>query len=146
MGKEFTWLKELQAKIIRYNRPEVTPEKPKAIVSLCKSDIMWAMVQVVTKGGENYLHTHKAEDGFFLVLSGRARFMGEGDVVLGEFGALEGIFMPRGFKYSLESAGEDPLELLRVGATALGEEGGIVNFRPALENTRKKVVLEEAAG
>jgi len=137
---------ELQAKIIRYNRPELTPEKPKAIISLCKSDVMWAMVQFVTKGGENYLHTHKAEDGFYLVLTGRVRFKGEGDIVLGEFGALEGIFMPRGFKYSLESAGEEPLELLRVGATALGEEGGMVHFRPDLENTRKKVVLEEAGG
>ena len=60
------------------------------------------------------------------------------------FGALEGIFMPRGFKYSLESAGEEPLELLRVGATALGEEGGMVHFQPDLEQTRKKVALEEA--
>ena len=137
---------EPQAKIIRWDRQDLTPEKPKAIVMLSKSDVMSAMVQFITKGGENYLHTHKAEDGFFLVLSGRARFKGEGDVLLGEFGTLEGIFVPRGFKYSLETASEEPLELLRVGATALGEEKGIVNFQPELEKTRKKVALQEAAG
>ena len=51
-----------------------------------------------------------------MVLNGRARFYGEGDVLLGSFGPREGILVPRGSRYWFESEGEEILELLQVQA------------------------------
>lgn len=90
----------------------------KASVRLCNSDVLMGLVQVVQDGGENNLHFHKTNDGFWLVLGGRARFYGPGDEELGEFGPHEGIFIPRGARYWFERVGDEELEILRVGASA----------------------------
>ncbi len=89
----------------------------KMIVELAKSRLIRGRVQIVRKGGENNLHTHDGMDGFWLVLKGRVRFYGPGDVVIGEFGQHEGILLPAGEPYWFESAesGED-LELLQMAA------------------------------
>ncbi len=47
-------------------------------------------VQIFPKGVHNTLHMHLTEDGYWLVLGGRARFYGEGDTIIGEFGKHEG--------------------------------------------------------
>lgn len=88
----------------------------KGIVSLCQTDIIRGAVQVVREGGDNNLHSHTGMDGFWMVLSGRVRFYGPGDEVLGEFGRHEGIVMPRGAQYWFESCGDEELELLQVVA------------------------------
>jgi mannose-6-phosphate isomerase-like protein (cupin superfamily) len=88
----------------------------KAIVSLCQTDIIRGAVQVVKEGGDNNLHSHTGMDGFWMVLKGAVRFYGPGDEVLGEFGAHEGIVMPRGAEYWFESCGDVDLELLQVVA------------------------------
>jgi hypothetical protein len=57
------------------------------------------------------------------VLKGRIRFYGPGDVLQGDFGPGEGIFMPRGARYWFESASEEEAELLQVAAFSVaGEE------------------------
>lgn len=88
----------------------------KGIVSLCQTDIIRGAVQVVREGGDNNLHSHTGMDGFWMVLSGRVRFYGPGDEVLGEFGRHEGIVMPRNAPYWFESCGDEELELLQVVA------------------------------
>lgn len=88
----------------------------KAIVTLCQTDIIRGVVQVVREGGDNNLHSHTGMDGFWMVLKGRVRWYGPGDEVLGEFGVHEGIVMPRGAQYWFESIGEEALELLQVVA------------------------------
>jgi mannose-6-phosphate isomerase-like protein (cupin superfamily) len=105
-------------KLIKYSTPVLN--RPKGIVPLCRSDILTAAVQVIKKGGENNLHSHAGMDGFWFVLKGKARFYGERDVLLGEFGPMEGVFIPRGVSYWFESAGEEMLELLQVEAFARG--------------------------
>ena len=91
-------------------------EAGKAIVSLCQTDILRGAVQVLKEGGDNNLHSHTGMDGFWMVLKGRVRFYGPGDVVLGEFGVHEGIVTPRGTQYWFESCGDEDLELLQVVA------------------------------
>ncbi len=91
-------------------------EKPKTIVRLCRSDIMYATVQVLKEGGENNMHAHSGQDGFWFVLRGRAKFYGEGDKLLAELGPHEGIHVPRGFFYWFESSSPEVLELLQVEA------------------------------
>ena len=51
-----------------------------------------------------------------MILKGRARFYGDGNTVLGDFGPYEGILVPRGFKYWFESSGDEDLEILQVEA------------------------------
>jgi mannose-6-phosphate isomerase-like protein (cupin superfamily) len=98
----------------KYQRPD-SLEKPKTFVWLCRTDRMVCDVQVVKKdGGETNLHSHSHLDGFWFVLSGRARFYGDGDALLGDLGPHEGILLPRGSKYWFESASDEPLELLQI--------------------------------
>jgi rubredoxin/quercetin dioxygenase-like cupin family protein len=99
-----------------YRKPEAL-SGDKMIVELAKSRLIRGRVQVVRSGGENNLHSHDGMDGFWLVLRGRVRFYGPGDVVIGEFGQHEGILLPAGEQYWFESADESvDLELLQMAA------------------------------
>jgi mannose-6-phosphate isomerase-like protein (cupin superfamily) len=71
-------------------------------------------VQIFPKGVHNTLHVHLCEDGYWLVLEGRARFHGEGETIIAEPGKLEGVLIPAGTKYWFEGISEEPLEILRV--------------------------------
>lgn len=102
-------------KVFRYRAPEQM-KRSRAFVPMVRSDIMFAMVQVLKEGGEQELHSHGALDGFWFVLSGQARFYGEGDVELATLGRHEGIFIPRNFLYWFEAVGDETLELLQVEA------------------------------
>lgn len=97
-----------------YQKPEKEQQGHKEIVLLCKGKRMRGAVHIVRKGGEEHLHSHKTVDGFWMVLSGRVRFHGEGDTVIGEFGPMEGLLVPRNTRYWFETVGEDELELLQV--------------------------------
>ena len=92
------------------------------IVRLCRTDLLYSSVQVLKEGGENNLHAHNAQNGFWFVLSGRVRFYGAENKVLGEFGKHEGIHIPRGFYYWFESCGDETLELLQVEAVDLTQK------------------------
>jgi hypothetical protein len=53
-------------------------------------------------------------DGFLFVLSGKVKFYGPGDVVIGEFAKHEGILIPAGAQYWFESSGDEDLEILQM--------------------------------
>ena len=101
-----------QATVFKYSTPEI--QQGKTIKWLCKSDIVYAGVQVIASGGENNMHSHSGQDGVFIVLKGRARFYGENDVLIAEVGPLEGVLIPRDLHYWFESSSEEVLELLQV--------------------------------
>lgn len=76
-------------------------------------------VQIVSKdGGENNLHYHSNGDSFWMVLKGRIRFYGPGDMVIGEYGPQEGLITPIWSRYWFENAGEEDAEILHVSARA----------------------------
>lgn len=102
-----------------YKKPEEL-RRGKGIVQLAKSDIIRGRVQIVREGGENNLHSHRGMDGFWMVLNGRVRFYGPGDVIIGEFGKHEGILIPRGAEYWFESCGDEDLEILQMAAFEKG--------------------------
>src|SRR3546814_19272608 len=83
---------------------------------MVRSDMMFSMVQIIKEGGEQELHSHGGQDGFWFVLRGSARFYGERDVELATLQQHEGIFIPRNFIYWFEVVGGEPLELLLVEA------------------------------
>jgi mannose-6-phosphate isomerase-like protein (cupin superfamily) len=93
----------------------------KGFVNLGRRDIVRGAVQVVKKhGGENNLHFHTTSASFWMVLKGRVRFYGPGDVVIGEFGPHEGTITPRYSRYWFENVGDEDLEILQVSAFAEG--------------------------
>jgi mannose-6-phosphate isomerase-like protein (cupin superfamily) len=113
----------------------------KGFIALSRTDIMKGVVQVVKKhGGENNLHYHTRMDTFWMVLKGRVRFYGPGDVVLGEFGPHEGMVTPRFSRYWFENIGDEDLELLQVAAYSDGAKDGgrtsveALRFQPGTEN------------
>jgi mannose-6-phosphate isomerase-like protein (cupin superfamily) len=119
---------ELKTQIFRYAKPEMNG-RPRAITRLFTSDLMSGLVQYIHKGGETTLHSHAGMDGMWMVLSGRARFYGDGDELIGEFGPLEGVYIPRDVKYWFESASEDePLQLLQVEAFVRDRKNVYRNF------------------
>jgi mannose-6-phosphate isomerase-like protein (cupin superfamily) len=93
----------MDAKLISYERPALKAGQPKAVKLLARSDRAFFAVQVVREGGENNLHSHAHVDGFWFVLSGRARFYTTGDELLGEFGPHQGVLVPREYPYWFES-------------------------------------------
>lgn len=102
-----------EPQVFRYQRPDLGG-RPRAITRLFKSDVMYGNVQYIDRGGETTLHSHAGMDGMWMVISGRARFYGDGNAVIGEFGPLEGVFIPHDVKYWFESASDEPLQLLQV--------------------------------
>ena len=83
---------------------------------LAVGEHLWLKIKVYAKGGENKLHNHSNEDHSFIVLSGRARFHGPRGEER-ELGPNDGIFLPKGCFYWFQTISDDPLVLLRVGAT-----------------------------
>ena len=93
----------------------------KGFVNLGRRDIVRGVVQVVKKhGGENNLHYHTTSASLWMVLKGRVRFYGPGDVLIGEFGPHEGTITPRYSRYWFENAGDEDLEILQVSAFSEG--------------------------
>ena len=102
-------------KVFRYRPPETI--KRRSFLPMVRSDVMIAQVQIIKEGGgEQELHSHGALDGFWFVLSGCAKFYGDGDVELATLAKHDGIYIPRNFLYWFEAVGDEPLELLQVEA------------------------------
>ncbi len=97
-------------------------------VRLAKTDFLRADVQLIGPDGANDLHTHSGNDGFWLVLSGRMRFYGEGPDPVAELGPLQGALVPHGTRYWFESASDEQLKLLHVAARTAAKEDKTVKF------------------
>ena len=122
-------MNEVVIRVFQYQKPSDMPGG-KAIVQLAGSDIIRGRVQVVREGGENNLHSHRGMDGFWMVLAGRVRFYGPGDVVI-EFGKHEGVLIPRGEQYWFESASDDEeLEILQMAGFEKGAKIERVDAEP----------------
>src|ERR1700709_176515 len=67
---------EGRVRSFKYKKPQPADFRSanKALVQLCKSDIIKGLVQVIKEGGENTLHYHDRMDTFWMVLKGRAKF------------------------------------------------------------------------
>jgi mannose-6-phosphate isomerase-like protein (cupin superfamily) len=102
------------ARAFKYTKPEFKSGHPTSVISLARTTRMWARMQVHSKGGEIGLHAHKHLDGFWMVIKGRARFYTDGDVVIADAGPMEGVLLPRGYKYRFEKIGDEDLEILQV--------------------------------
>ncbi len=109
----------------------------KARVKLALTDFLRAEVQILGKDGGNNLHTHSGNDGFWLVLSGKVNFYGDGpDPVVLE--PMQGACVPHGTKYWFEPGSDEQVELLHVAARTNAKEDKRVDFT---ERTRTSASL-----
>jgi mannose-6-phosphate isomerase-like protein (cupin superfamily) len=88
---------------------------------LAVGEHLWLKIKVYARGGENKLHAHPYQDHSFIVLAGRARFHGPRGEER-ELGVNDGIFLPKGCFYWFQTVSEEPLVLLRVGATVAADK------------------------
>ena len=86
---------------------------------LAVGEHLWVKIKVYAKGGENMLHAHPHQDHSFIVLDGRARVHGPRGEDR-ELGRNDGILLPAGSYYWFETISEEPLVILRLGATTGG--------------------------
>ena len=86
---------------------------------LAVGEHLWVKIKVYAKGGENKLHAHPHQDHSFILLDGRARFHGPRGEYR-ELGRNDGILLPAGSYYWFETISEEPLVILRLGATTGG--------------------------
>lgn len=106
---------ESQVQRFRFDPPAPT-SRPKQVVWLVKRPAMHVVVQCVRDGGENNLHYHTKSETAWMVLKGRARFVGIGETVLAELGPMEGIQIPGGTRYKFTKIGAEDLEILQMVA------------------------------
>jgi mannose-6-phosphate isomerase-like protein (cupin superfamily) len=119
--KKEAFHREAEARVrpFKFARPDADLAGRKGVLYLAHSDIMKASVQMIPEGGDNTMHYHPGGDGFWYVLQGRIRFYGP-DGVIGEYGANEGLFMPRNARYWFETADTSvELHLLHIQADTL---------------------------
>jgi mannose-6-phosphate isomerase-like protein (cupin superfamily) len=84
-------------------------------VDVQRTELLSVGIQIVNGGGETNLHAHNGEDAVWIVLGGQAAFYNEdGDRRI--IGRHEMIVLPSGTKYWFEAAGDEPLEIVRIGA------------------------------
>src|SRR5439155_6575074 len=103
---------------------------------MAETDNVISTVQIFEKGVHNNLHMHLVEDGYWIVLGGRARFWGEGDTIIAELGQYEGLLLPAGTKYCFEGVDDEPLQILRVNYRVHDgprriEQGGVIREEAA---------------
>lgn len=98
-----------------YELPKDHDDRAKVIVDIARTELLSAAVQIVRNGGETNLHAHTGEDAVWVVLGGQVAFYGEDEshTVLKQHDV---IVLPAGTKYWFGSVGDEPLEILRVGA------------------------------
>ncbi|MBM3506040.1 MAG: cupin domain-containing protein [Alphaproteobacteria bacterium] len=104
---------EKKLQYFRYADHELGPGQTRSSVRLMTTDTMIGLVQKITDGTGTPLHLHATLDGFWMVLQGRASFMGE-DGVEHELAPYEGVSVPRGTAYAFKQVGQEPLHLLQV--------------------------------
>ena len=77
------------------------------------TDLMKLSIKIYAEGGENFLHTHQAEDHFFVVLEGQATFRDPDDNTI-TLTKHQGIMLPANSYYMFTATGGTPVVLLRV--------------------------------
>jgi mannose-6-phosphate isomerase-like protein (cupin superfamily) len=90
------------------------PAKGNTDTILAATERSWVVIKTYAEGGENSIHAHPNDEHTFVVLQGRADFIGPNDEKR-TCEKYEGVIMPAGCYYRFESVGEEPLVMIRMG-------------------------------
>jgi mannose-6-phosphate isomerase-like protein (cupin superfamily) len=110
---------ESRRQVFQFSNPPAKPLDKTCYHWLAQTDTFRAVVQMIPKGGDINMHYHPSKDGFWMVIHGKATFYAPGDkpgeeIVVGEFGPMEGVCMPRNSRYWFESTGNEELHILQM--------------------------------
>lgn len=83
---------------------------------LSESDIQRATVQIIPPGISNQMHSHKGQDGFWLVLEGTLQFYAKGDETIDDLEARQGVLVPHDTRYWFENVGDEDVVLLHIAS------------------------------
>lgn len=125
MDDQSTKVTEADLEKCREVRPEIIDLRTQLISSgmtrelLAKGDHSTFRIHVYATGlGEDHgMHAHIEEEHLFIVLQGRAQFAGI-DGKLPELKKNQGIWLPKGCFYEFYNPGDEPLVILRFGASS----------------------------
>jgi mannose-6-phosphate isomerase-like protein (cupin superfamily) len=104
---------ESQIQTFRYDKP-VPNGRPKQNTWLIRRPTLQFVIQCVREGGENNLHYHTYSETAWMVLKGRARFVGVDEKVIAELGPMDGVLIPGGSRYKFLKLGDEDLEILQM--------------------------------
>jgi mannose-6-phosphate isomerase-like protein (cupin superfamily) len=93
------------------------PQQGRTDTPVAASDKMWVVLKTYAADGENGLHAHPNEDHTFVVLQGEAIFYGPNNEEK-TIGKNEGVLLPHGTFYWFRAKGDEPLVMVRIGASA----------------------------
>ena len=110
-------------------------EKGRQDTPLFATDLMWAHIKVYAEGGENDLHAHMKEEHVFIVLEGQCTIWGEDGVPL-VMNRYDGVLLPMGTRYRLQSTGATNLVMLRLGAGSNFRLPGKFEERQSMDGMR----------
>lgn len=106
------------AEVFEY-RPPTEDVTDIEVVGLGETDLFRSSIKTVSPEMKINFHAHTGNDGFWYVLSGRARFYGgEDNELVADLAPGQGIVIPREFPYWYECANGENLEILHVSSFA----------------------------
>jgi len=98
-----------------------------------RTDTLSIMEHVWEVGsGEVELHTHHLSDAGWLVTKGEVTFFDENNEVIAKLGKDQGVFIPRGVKYSFANSGNEPLVMFRASSRVAPLQPGQLDRDPPL--------------
>ncbi|HEY4136439.1 MAG TPA: hypothetical protein VGO34_14635 [Alphaproteobacteria bacterium] len=111
----FLFSAEADLKTFELNGADMVAGPGKKVhVQLTGAESFRASVQVLAKGRDKGLREQPDANRIYMVLKGRVKFYGAGDVELGDFGPHEGILLPEKSRYRFDSVGDEEAWLLHV--------------------------------
>jgi len=103
----------------QYARPP-SSSRARTIVELCDGDNLRGEVHILRPSAGSGVRHNLAADELWFVLRGRARAIGPGGTLIGEFATGDGLLIPRETRCRFLNVGGDDLELLLVSGFNLG--------------------------
>ena len=128
------------------------PEKGNTDTILAATKRSWVVIKTYAEGGENAIHAHPNDEHTFVVLQGRADFIGPNEERR-SCEKYEGVIMPAGTYYRFEAVGDEPLVMIRMGFVIDPEQDPLGRVKAdgsdfdayTTENKSDTLVLSETA-
>ena len=108
--------RETEPQMISLKTPLVSSGMTQRLIARGDNSTLRVLCYAPSRGEEHGLHGHIEEEHYFIVLHGAAQFFG----IKGELPLLQrnqGIFLPKGCFYEFYNPTEEPLVVLRIGAS-----------------------------
>ena len=109
--------REVEPEVLSLKIPMVSGGMTQRLLTRGDNSTLRVLCYAPSRGEDHGLHGHVQEEHYFVVLHGAAQFHGlKGPLPL--LNKNEGVFLPKGCFYEFYNPTEEPLVVLRIGASA----------------------------